>query len=627
MSLSRFMIELKRRRVFRVAAVYAAVGFVVLEAADLILPRLGVPDWALSLIVILAIAGLLIAVALAWALEITPEGVKRTAPATVAREGDDSAALPPLIDKRAAVFAMALVVLGAGLGAGWVLKPEPVAEAQSTADDVVREDDRSIAVLPFDDLSPDRDQEWFSDGLTEEILNSLARLDEIRVTARNSSFQFKNRAVDVREVGRQLGVANVVEGSVRRSGDQLRITAQLIRAADGFHLWSDTYNRHLDDVFAVQQDIAENIARVLDVYLDDERRERMVASGTRDPAAFLYYLRGRAAYAEAHRLGVGESDLLWQANAWFDRALAVDSTYALARFYHHDAYSHGLMLDLVPPADLMRAGGTPDLERIAALMHADLDRALRDAGDGPLGRSLAVVRHFNRGDWSGLRRAVTAFDQETMAHDMEIAGAGWLWFPMMILHEKATMREMVRWQLQRDPLDVDPWSSMIMLELRAGRVTEARRFLDQADETGVQHKYLEEARVAILLAEGRTGEVLAQESRLEEVGIGWWAAAMAHAELGNIPAARAAIERGRTSEHADRICWLLARIGDQPGANECASGLDASPQGWVRLSRLIVHHGSVPFDPEATPRFTAMYASTGAPPWPRTVPAAAARQR
>jgi TolB-like protein len=618
---SNLIAELKRRRVVRVAAVYGAVGFVVLQAADLMLPRLAVPDWALTLIVVLTILGFPIALVLAWALELTPEGVRVTAPPA---HGPDGGAepLPPLLGKRTTGVAAGLVLLGVGLGAGWFLKPATAVPEAAVA---VRtpEDRKSIAVLPFDDLSPGRDQEWFSDGLTEEILNSLARLDEMQVTARNSSFQFKNRAVDVRAVGRQLGVANVLEGSVRRADDRLRITAQLIRVEDGFHLWSEAYDRQLEDVFAVQLDIAENIARVLDIYLDDARRERMWASGTRDPAAFLHYLRGRADYNRAHAIGVGESDLLWQANVWFERALEVDPGYALARFYHHDAFVHVLMRDLAAPPALRRPDGGPDLERIDGLMRADLDRAVRDAGEAPLGRRLALVRHYTRGDWDRLPRAVAALDDGAAAQSTDLVDGGWLWYPMMIVREEDRTRELAQWRLERDPLDITSWSDMVALEWLAGRLDEAQRLVDQTAELGLEHRYLDENRVLILLGAGRADHVLSHHlPHMESAGLGWWVAAMAHAELGNVAESRAALERGRAPgvSGSERICWVLARIGDQGEANACARAIDSEPQGWVRLSRMIVDHGSIPFDPEATPRFTAMYASTGARPWPRTQP-------
>jgi TolB-like protein len=619
--------ELKRRKVFRVAVVYAATGFVVLQAADLTLPRLGVPDWGMSLIVVLLLAGFAVALVLAWVLELTPDGVRVTAPSPAVAAGDD-APVPSLLGRRTLVATAILVAVGIGLGAGLFLgtsptPPPPALEAEAGAASSPAAADRSIAVLPFDDLSPARDQEWFSDGLTEEILNSLARLGEIRVSARNSSFQFKNRAVDVREVGRQLGVANVLEGSVRRAGDQLRITAQLIRAEDGFHLWSQAYDRHLDDVFAVQLDIAENIARVLDIFLDGARRERMVASGTRDPTAFLHYLRGRAEYEAAHQLGLDTNDRLWDANAWFDRALEVDPHYAIARFYHKDAYYHALVGDITVPHEYLRPDGSPDIVRLERLMRADLDQALASAAGTSLSRGLALYAKHIRGEWDGLAAAVAAFDPAAAVTGDEILDGGYMWDVAMIVRQFNLMREIHRGRLQRDRLDAVLWSEMVDLELFTGNVAAAERQLARATELGLEHRYLDRSRVRVLIATGRAEEVLGTMlPRFDEATeFYWWAAARGHAELGNIEAARAILHREDLALILKQgRCWLLARIGDQPEANACAAAFDARPLGWVGLTRAIIEGGSVPFDLEATPRFAALYRASGAPAWPRTEP-------
>jgi hypothetical protein len=275
------------------------------------------------------------------------------------------------------------------------------------------------------------------------------------------------------------------------------------------------------------------------------------------------------------------------------------------------------------------ADGSPDVARLTRLMNADLDRALADAGNGALARSLAVVKHYNRGEWDQLPAAVANLDEATIRQEMEIAGGGWLWFPLMILRQEEKTRNLARWRLKRDPLEVNSWSDMISLEIQAGRLPEAQRLLDEAAKHGLRHRYLEESRVLLLLAAGRAQDVLdVHAKRLEAMGAGWWAAAMAQAQLGNATQARAEINRGLAAgDHAERTCWILARIGDQRAANDCARGIDASPQGWIRLGRMIVDHGSIPFDPNSTPKFTAMYNSTGAQPWPRTQPVSVAAPR
>jgi TolB-like protein len=285
--------ELKRRKVFRVAVVYAATAFVVLQAADIMLPAMGVPAWAMGLIVTLLGLGFPVALVLGWALELTPDGVRVTPPRLPTATEQPA---PSLLGRRTAIAAGVLVVLGIGLGAGWFLRPVPAPGTPATgavvaAGAVAAAGDRSVAVLPFADFSPGGDQEWFSDGLAEEILNALARLPDLRVASRTGSFQFRGHAGDVRAIADSLGVAHILEGSVRRSGDQLRITAQLIRAADDAHLWSQNFDRDAADVIRVQEEIALEIARTLQTALDPDELARMVAAGTNSVAAHEALLR------------------------------------------------------------------------------------------------------------------------------------------------------------------------------------------------------------------------------------------------------------------------------------------------------------------------------------------------
>src|SRR6056297_706418 len=238
-----FFAELKRRKVVRVAVVYAATAFAVLQGADIMLPRMGVPEWGLSLVVALIVLGFPIALVLGWALELTPEGIKRTE-ATPSESSE--AATPALLGKRTLFASALLVVLGLGIGAGWFLRPvgapeaipaeESAAAPVATAATAAAVADKTIAVLPFADFSPARDHEWFADGLTEEILNALARTPDLLVTARTSSFRYKDSTLDIPQIAAELGVAHVLEGSIRSTTQRIRVTAQLIRAADGFHL-------------------------------------------------------------------------------------------------------------------------------------------------------------------------------------------------------------------------------------------------------------------------------------------------------------------------------------------------------------------------------------------------------
>ena len=320
--------ELKRRKVIRVAVVYAATAFAVLQAADIMLPQMGVPPWALSLVVALVVLGFPIALVLGWALEVTPDGIKRTEAAPA--ETSD-VATPALLGKRTVFAAALLVVLGVGIGAGWFLRPasgpeivpavEPVAALAADAPVVA---DKSIAVLPFADFSPGGDQAWFADGLTEEILNALARTPDLLVTARTSSFRYKGSTLDIPQIAAELGVAHVLEGSIRSTPQRIRVTAQLIRAADGFHLWSETYDRDPADMIEIQEDLARNIALAMKTSMDPQALSDMARVGTRSVEAYQAYIRGLASRWK------GGGDSFKEGYELFEKARALDPGFAAA---------------------------------------------------------------------------------------------------------------------------------------------------------------------------------------------------------------------------------------------------------------------------------------------------------
>ncbi|MCL7962924.1 MAG: tetratricopeptide repeat protein [marine benthic group bacterium] len=337
----RFFAELKRRKVFRVAAVYGATGFVVLQVADLLAEGMELPSVVLKTATFLVLLGFPIAMVLAWALELTPDGVRRTDPAE-AGEIDEIVAQPR--GKRWPAGLLALLgMIALVAGAWWAgrstapgLDAGPAASAASSANsdgrgaevlklayaDLEADARPSLAVLPFVDMIGDEEQEFFADGMTEELLNALAKIRDIRVGGRTSSFAYKGQDRDLREIGAELGVQYLVEGSVRKQGDRLRITAQLVDATDNFHLWSESYDRTIDDVFAVQEEIAGAIADELQVSLGLEDGTRLVAP-TGDLDAYDLYLTGRA------RMRV-RGDGVQEAVQLFEAAVAKDSGWAPA---------------------------------------------------------------------------------------------------------------------------------------------------------------------------------------------------------------------------------------------------------------------------------------------------------
>jgi len=278
-----FIAELKRRRVIRVTLGYAALAWLLVEVSATTFPMLRLPDWAPTLVLVLLLLGFPVVLVFAWVYQVTPEGVRRD----------------PGIDK--AEEAIADVPTA----------PPAVAEAPS---------ERSIAVLPFVNMSDDPANEYFSDGLSEELLNLLAQIPELHVAARTSSFSFKGEKIDIPTVATKLKVAHVLEGSVRKAGSRVRITTQLIKAANGYHLWSETYDRTLEDIFAVQDEIAGSVVSALKVNLLGE----VPKARETDPEAYSSYLQG------IHCLRSGEVGNFEKARLAFERALAIDPDYAAA---------------------------------------------------------------------------------------------------------------------------------------------------------------------------------------------------------------------------------------------------------------------------------------------------------
>jgi TolB-like protein/cytochrome c-type biogenesis protein CcmH/NrfG len=305
-----FISELQRRNVFRVGFAYAVVGWLVAQVADLALESFGAPDWAMKTLLFLILMGFVLALFIAWAYEMTPEGIKR------AEDVDPNASITQQTGRKLDRLVIVILFLAVSLLVfdRYRDKPEPttptpqnsVAEQVSEASPGVTEqtkpdnkaaemsDEPSVAVLPFVNMSSDPEQEYFSDGISEEILNVLTRIPNLKVAARTSSFQFKGKNLDIADIGQRLQVNHLLEGSVRKSGNTLRVTAQLVETNTGFHLWSETYDRKLEDVFAIQDEIAAAIATNLRTLFADQAA---VISTPVDMKAYELYLRGRGLVA------------------------------------------------------------------------------------------------------------------------------------------------------------------------------------------------------------------------------------------------------------------------------------------------------------------------------------------
>lgn len=313
-----FFSELKRRNVYKVAVAYAVVSWLLIQIATQVFPFFEIPNWAVRLVVLVLILGFPVALVLSWAFEITPEGIKREA------EVSPNESITHQTGRKLVRITIALAVIAAGLFAFQFLRPKLAGTIGAAATSPAPApgntvDEKSVAVLAFANLSEEKRNESFADSVSEELLNVLGKVRGLKVTARTSAFHFKGKDTPVAEIARQLGVAYVVEGSVRRSGEKVRIAAQLIKAADGFQVWSDDFNRDLKDIFAVQQEIAGLIAKNLELKLGIKQNQLAP-----NPEAYQLYL-------EAVRLwGLRNEASLNRAEQLLQRAIALQPDFARA---------------------------------------------------------------------------------------------------------------------------------------------------------------------------------------------------------------------------------------------------------------------------------------------------------
>jgi len=451
-----FIEELRHRNVIRVGIAYVIAGWLIAQVADLAADAFSAPEWFMQMLIIMLLIGLPIALFLAWAYELTPEGMKKAheVPADAPKDPRSGRVLNVII---IATLSVAVVWLG------WDKINAPAVDqtASSTTD-------RSIAVLPFADFSPDGDHEWFADGLTEEILNSLARTPDLQIASRTSSFAFRGKTDDIPAIAAQLGVAHILEGSVRRAGDRLRITAQLIRADDDKHLWSKNFDGSSDDSIAIQEEIAYEIARALETAMDPEELARMLSAGTRSVEAWETYLRGLALNSEYRSSGIatGVSEVI----ALFDRAVELDPGFADAHLMLADMWE----TQINPTSVVYSQAGLPLLER-QAKYRAAIDSAIQ----------------YARSDATRLEAQMRAADLDVRITD-QIALAkemielqperrqGWAWLSYFYLnvgdYEKSREAGHRAWAL---PPEVGTSRSVIVQTMHRSNIEDAVAMVDE----------------------------------------------------------------------------------------------------------------------------------------------------
>jgi TolB-like protein len=446
-----FFAELKRRRVGKVAIAYGAIAWGVTEASSVVFPALHVPEWAMTFVVVFLLVGFPISMVLAWVFDVGPQGIQRTAPLPQAPAAQVKLRLAYSVAVLACMAALGYVLYERGLGRAHAGEPR-----------------RSIAVMPFTNLSGDPSKEYFSDGMSEELLNLLARVPGLQVAARTSSFAYKGREVDVREIGRDLGVETVLEGSVRQAGDQVRITAQLIDTQSGFHLWSETYDRRLADIFQVQDEIARTIVDRLRIELApaDQQVAQRQQVPTQNVEAYQLYLQGRAVWKLR-----GEENLR-HAIEFYQSAIARDPGFARAHAALASAY-------VVMPGYTKEKD---DQEKFLALAEGSARQAL--AIDPNIGEAHAVLAQINadRGDLldaeSGFFFAISLEPNEPTPHQ---------WYSILLMKVgriDAALAQAMRAQ------ELDPTSPILAFNLANAHLVkgdndEALRYSKLAAELGL----------------------------------------------------------------------------------------------------------------------------------------------
>src|SRR5881398_2047885 len=306
-----FFAELKRRNVYKVAVAYAVVAWLTIQAASIFLPAFNAPQWAMQIVILILVVGFPIALVFSWAFEITPEGIKRESEV----QADES--ITHHTGRKIVALTIVLAVIATGLLIFQFLR------ARSTSPSVATISNKSIAVLPFGNLSGDPQNAYFSEGVQDEILTRLAKIAELKVISRTSTQRFKSAPNDLRQIAQQLGVANILEGSVQKAHDQVRVNVQLINALTDAHLWADTYDRKLTDIFAVESEIAKSIADTLREKLKSSAEHVLASQPTSNTEAHELYLKGR--YFWNRRTGAN----LQKAVGYFEQAIAKDPKYAL----------------------------------------------------------------------------------------------------------------------------------------------------------------------------------------------------------------------------------------------------------------------------------------------------------
>jgi len=507
MNIGNFFSELKRRNVYKVAVAYAVVGWLLVQVATQVFPFFEIPNWAVRLVVLAIVIGFPIALVIAWAFELTPEGIKRAE--------DVDLAAKSRAKSRAWIY---VVVVGVFLSVGLFFLGRYTAGRATPQTSTTSNSQKSIAVLPLLNESGDPKDEYFSDGLSEELIAALAQISGLKVIGRSSSFRFKDRREEPKTIGEKLGVSTLLEGTVRKQGDRVRIVAELINAADGIEMWTRTFDRELKDIFAVQQEIARAVAESLKVTLLGSNSAQKSTSGNVE--AHNAYLQGHF-YFQRRNL-----EDYRKAVDYFDEAIRLDPDYALA--YAERAEAWTFIGDLTGERPTAYSKGRSDAEKAVAIAPA-----LAEARG-----ALGFVRCFV--DWkfaeglTELKRAKELSPANPTANDL-------LARIIVYLGQFDEAERQARQAVELDPLSTVTQGNMARVLFYAGKLDEADAFARKAAE--LQPTGASNHRWQVLIAAQRgDGETALREAQLEpDEGYRRFELAIAQHVVGDRQAADAAL--------------------------------------------------------------------------------------
>jgi TolB-like protein/Tfp pilus assembly protein PilF len=572
--------ELKRRRVYRVAIVYAAVAFVIWQVAEIAVPGLNLPAWTLTFVILVTFLGFPIALVLAWALEITPEGVKRTQPAIEGTGG-------PEARSGAAAATVGIFALAVALVAAWLVLHEGGPAPSPAA--------KWVAVLPFANMSADPENEYFSDGITDDIITHLSKIADLTVISRTTVMRYKGSEMSVGEIGGELGVKNILEGGVRRVGDRVRISAKLIDAATDANLWAETYDRELTDIFAIQTEVAERIAAALEATLTADERERIERPPTEDLEAYDLYLRGRYFWSQR-----GEG--IRRGLEYFRQALERDPDYARAHAGVADCYSLLGFYAYLRPHEAFPAA------RTAALAALEIDEGLDEAH-----ASLGFVKLFY--DWDAPRAA--AEFRRALALNPSSAQAHY-WYSSAFLNTgryDESIAEAER-AVELDPLSLHANTVLAWQLLGVRRYAEAREQLRRTIELDSGYAIAHWLLGGTYLFNARVAESLTHFERAVDLSAGssWFLSSLgaAYARLGDESRARqilAMLEERSQREYVRPFGFAMIHLG----LDEKTETLDFLEQAFEGRDpdMISLHYHPAWDDLRSEPRFIALVERVG----------------